>query len=176
MSTLFENIFTFLFSFFSVRDILLLKEVFPLSFGSNLRFLREQRNISQKMLSIKIGVAQSSISDWEADRKMPPSKTILKLADILDVSTDEIFERPIPKTPPCSSPISQLCAAYNLNDTARAMIETIISMPPAEREVVAGLARRFSSALDRDDDELLNRSAEQLDREKEAESKTKARA
>ena len=56
------------------------------------------------------------------------------------------------------------------------MIETIISMPPAEREVVAGLARRFSSALDHDDDELLNRSAEQLDREKKAQNKTKARA
>lgn len=176
MSTLFENISAFLFSFFSVRDILLLKEVIPLSFGSNLRFLREQRSISQKMLSIKIGVAQSSISDWEADRKMPPSKTILKLADVLDISTDELFERPISKTSPCSSPISKLCAAYNLNDTARAMIETIISMPPAEREVVAGLARRFSSALNHDDDELLNRSAEQLDREKEAQNKTKARA
>ena len=110
--------------------------------------MREQRNISQKMLSIKIGVTQSSISDWEADRKMPPSKTILKLADVLDISTDELFERPISKTSPCSSPISKLCAAYNLNDTARAMIETIISMPPAEREVVAGLARRFSSVLD----------------------------
>ena len=170
MSTLFENISAFLFSFFSVRDILLLKEVIPLSFGSNLRFLREQRNISQKMLSIKIGVAQSSVSDWEADRKMPPSKTILKLADVLDISTDELFERPISKTSPCSSPISKLCAAYNLNDTARAMIETIISMPPAER------ARRFSSALDHDDDELLNRSAEQLDREKKAQNKTKARA
>ena len=126
------------------------------------------------MLSIKIGVTQSSISDWEADRKMPPSKTILKLADVLDISTDELFERPISKTSPCSSPISKLCAAYNLNDTARAMIETIISMPPAERKVIAGLARRFSSALDHehDDNELFNRSAEQLDSEKEAESKT----
>ena len=79
-------------------------------------------------------------------------------------------------SPSDSSLLSQLCAAYNLNDTARAMIETIISMPPAEREVVAGLARRFSSALDHDDDELLNRSAEQLDREKKAQNKTKARA
>ena len=140
--------------------------------------MREQRNISQKMLSIKIRVTQSSISDWEADRKMPPSKTILKLADVLDISIDELFERPISKTSPCSSPISKLCAAYNLNDTARTMIETIISMPPAEREVIAGLARRFSSALDHehDDNELFNRSAEQLDSEKEAESKTKARA
>ena len=253
-----------------------------MSFGSNLRLMREQRNISQKMLSIKIGVTQSSISDWEADRKMPPSKTILKLADIFNVSTDEIFERPASKASSCLSPISQLytasrnqpcykkandtrcnfslrvkglrerdgytqsnlakvlhvsqstiggwetqvreptlkgisdlcsifntsadyllgltsnpnipisasssdsslvsqlCTVYNLNDKARAMIEMIIAMPPNECEIIAELAQRYTSLLNRkvpeDENEPFRRAADQLTNDKKNDGITKARA
>ena len=68
-----------------------------MSFGDVLRTLREERGISQKMLAIRVDITQSSISDWEADRKMPPVKTILKIADIFDVSLDRLFDRPIKK-------------------------------------------------------------------------------
>ena len=116
-----------------------------------------------------------------ASARAPTLKGISDLCSVFNTSADYLLgltnnsRASDSVSPSDSSLLSQLCAAYNLNDTARAMIETIISMPPAEREVVAGLARRFSSALDHDD-ELLNRSAEQLDREKEAQNKTKARA
>lgn len=64
-----------------------------MSFGEKLKKLREERGISQKMLAIRLEIAQSSVSDWEADRKMPPVKTILKIADTFDVSLDLLFDR-----------------------------------------------------------------------------------
>lgn len=154
-----------------------------------IREARKKKALTMKELAQKVGVVESAISMYETGKREPDYSTLVKIADVLDVSTDFLlcrtnsflngdFSAVVEPAKLDSSLVSQLCAAYNLNDTARAMIETIISMPPAECEIVAGFARRFSSALDHehDDNELLNRSAEQLDREKEAESKTKARA
>lgn len=145
----------------------------------DLKSLRSRKHVTQQRLASDLGISRSTVAMWENGSNEPDNAMLLNLANYFSISVDELLGRS-PETSshfePSPSLVSQLCAAYNLNNTARAMIETIISMPPAEREVVAGLARRFSSALDRDDDEVLNRSAEQLDREKEAESKTKARA
>lgn len=64
-----------------------------MSFGDKLKKLREERGISQKMLAIRLEIAQSSVSDWEAERKMPPVKTILRIADMFGVSLDSLFDR-----------------------------------------------------------------------------------
>lgn len=145
----------------------------------DLKSLRSRKHVTQQRLASDLGISRSTVAMWENGSNEPDNAMLLNLANYFSISVDELLGRS-PETSshfePSPSLVSQLCAAYNLNNTARAMIETIISMPPAEREVVAGLARRFSSALDRDDDELLNRSAEQLDREKEAQNKAKARA
>ena len=145
----------------------------------DLKSLRSHKHVTQQRLASDLGISRSTVAMWENGSNEPDNAMLLKLAHYFSISVDELLGHS-PETSlhcePSPSLISQLCTAYNLNDTARTMIETIISMPPAEREVVAGLARRFSSALDHDDDELLNRSAEQLDREKKAQNKTKARA
>ena len=152
------------------------------NFSLRVKGLRERDGYTQLSLAKSLHVSQSTIGGWETQAREPTLKGISALCSVFNTSADYLLgltnnsRASDPVSSSDSSLLSQLCTAYNLDDTARAMIETIISMPPAEREVVAGLARRFSSVLDHDDDELLNRSAEQLDREKEAESKTKARA
>lgn len=152
------------------------------NFSLRVKGLRERDGYTQLSLAKTLHVSQSTIGGWETQAREPTLKGISDLCSVFNTSADYLLgltnnsRASDSVSSSDSSLLSQLCAAYNLNDTARAMIETIISMPPAEREVIVGLARRFSSALDHDDDELLNRSAEQLDREKEAESKTKARA
>lgn len=149
----------------------------------DLKSLRSRKHVTQQRLASDLGISRSTVAMWENGSNEPDNAMLLNLANYFSISVDELLGRS-PETSshfePSPSLVSQLCAAYNLNNTARAMIETIISMPPAEREVVAGLAQRFTAALcheaKQDDNELLNRSAEQLDREKEAQSKTKARA
>ena len=92
MSTLFEKFFFLSFNYFSKSDILYLGGEY-MAFGEKLKKLREERGISQKMLAIRLEIAQSSVSDWEAERKMPPVKTILRIADMFDVSLDVLFDR-----------------------------------------------------------------------------------
>lgn len=45
--------------------------------------------------------------------------------------------------------ISQLCEKYKLDDMARVLLETFISMPQDERDVVMNFARRVAEATNR---------------------------
>lgn len=55
---------------------------------SNIRQLRKQRNISQKMLGDAIGLSQQVISRMECDRSKIQVDVLMNLADYFQVSTD----------------------------------------------------------------------------------------
>jgi transcriptional regulator with XRE-family HTH domain len=58
---------------------------------NKIRELREQRKIGQKVLAAEIGVSQPTISDWEAERKIPSSKNIAAIAKFFGVSMEYIL-------------------------------------------------------------------------------------
>ena len=58
---------------------------------SNIRQLRKQRNISQKMLGEEIGLSQQVISRMERDRSNIQVDVLINLADYFHVSTDCIL-------------------------------------------------------------------------------------
>lgn len=55
---------------------------------SNIRALRKQKNISQKMLGDAIGLSQQVISRMECDRSKIQVDVLMKLAEYFQVSTD----------------------------------------------------------------------------------------
>lgn len=68
-------------------------------FNENLKIAREQRGLSQKDVAEKIGVAKSTYSLYESGNREPNVQTIKKIADVLDVSADELLGIPsIPTT------------------------------------------------------------------------------
>lgn len=60
-------------------------------FNENLKYAREQRGLSQKEVSEKIGVAKSTYSLYESGNREPNVQTIKKIADVLSVSADELL-------------------------------------------------------------------------------------
>lgn len=62
-----------------------------LALGKRIAALRKKKNVTQVELSEKIGVGQPLISSYEIGRSRPPHEFIKKLAEALDVSTDDIF-------------------------------------------------------------------------------------
>ena len=58
---------------------------------SNIRQLRKQRNISQKMLGEEIGLSQQVISRMERDRSKIQVDVLITLADYFRVSTDYVL-------------------------------------------------------------------------------------
>jgi transcriptional regulator with XRE-family HTH domain len=67
--------------------------------GSIIRKLREDSGWTQAKLGEKLGVAESTISLYESDKREPHIATINRLADIFNVSADYILGRSVDRTP-----------------------------------------------------------------------------
>ncbi len=73
------------------------KKVPPSSeFGRRLTDLRTARGLTQIQLAQLIDSTQRCISRYETVAEMPPAASIVRLAEVLEVSTDELlgFEKP----------------------------------------------------------------------------------
>ena len=57
-------------------------------FGQRLKTLRKERSLTQKQLATLIGVRNSIISFYEVGDRMPSPEVIVKLSQVLHVSTD----------------------------------------------------------------------------------------
>lgn len=57
---------------------------------------RKQHNLSQEDLAAKIGVSRQAISKWERAEASPDTDNLILLADIYDVTLDELLKGEIP--------------------------------------------------------------------------------
>ena len=60
-------------------------------FNENLKIARERKGLSQKDIADGIGVAKSTYSLYESGNREPNVQTIKKIADLLNVSADELL-------------------------------------------------------------------------------------
>lgn len=65
--------------------------VIIINFGKRLKELRQQNNLSQRKLATALGVAQSSITSYEAEQKSPTAEVIIKAAQYFKVSSDYLL-------------------------------------------------------------------------------------
>lgn len=61
--------------------------------GDKLIFLRKSRGWTQEEISKKIGVHRGTYSNYETNKREPDYKTLKKLADIYEVTTDYLLGR-----------------------------------------------------------------------------------
>ena len=60
---------------------------------NNLRKLRKERKLTQLSLQMKTGIEQSLLSKYETGERIPPTDSLLILADFYGVSIDYILCR-----------------------------------------------------------------------------------
>ena len=63
-----------------------------ISFGTNLRALREKRNLSQEDLARKLQISRQSISKWEQGISYPSILYLVPLAKIFDCTLEELLK------------------------------------------------------------------------------------
>ena len=63
-----------------------------MSIGTAIKRLRRDRNITQEQLAEYLGISTGAISQWECDRTAPDITQLPLLANIFDVSADELLE------------------------------------------------------------------------------------
>jgi len=60
-------------------------------FHENLILLRKLKKLSQEELAGKIGISRQTLSKWETGESLPDIEKAKQLADILDVSLDDLL-------------------------------------------------------------------------------------
>ena len=63
------------------------------SMKNNLKALRKARGLTQIALQMKTGIEQALLSKFENEERVPPTETLIKLADFYNVSIDYILCR-----------------------------------------------------------------------------------
>lgn len=62
------------------------------TFGNMVAVLRKEKGMTQVELAEKMGVTDKAVSKWERDISFPDVSSIPKLAEILEVSVDELMQ------------------------------------------------------------------------------------
>ena len=67
------------------------KGVQCIMFSKNLKTLRKQKGFSQEELASRLHVVRQTISKWEKNLSVPDADTLIRLAEILEVSVSELL-------------------------------------------------------------------------------------
>lgn len=59
----------------------------------NLKKYRDKLNISQRQLAIQLNISPTALNKYEKELNEPSIETLIKLADIFNISIDELVER-----------------------------------------------------------------------------------
>ena len=62
------------------------------SIGETIASLRKEKGMTQNELAEKMNVTDKAVSKWERDLSCPDINTISKLADVLNVSVEELLK------------------------------------------------------------------------------------
>lgn len=77
-------------------------------FGENLKTLRKQKGFSQEELATRLHVVRQTISKWEKNLSVPDADTLIRLAEILEVSVSELLGAKIENEDTASDVAEQL--------------------------------------------------------------------
>ena len=62
------------------------------SFGAMIAAMRKEQGMTQLELAEKMGVTDKAVSKWERDLSFPDVNSIPRLAEIFDVTVDELMQ------------------------------------------------------------------------------------
>lgn len=107
-----------------------------MSFGERIKKCRKEMSLSQKEFGQKIGVAESTVSLYESNKRFPDVDTLKRMSALFDVSIDYLLGNSSSRTPQGTRPKdlkdlnkflqqSEIIFdgdTYNLTDEERAMV------------------------------------------------------
>lgn len=85
--------------------------------------IRNGCNISQKQLAAYLGISQGNLFDWEKGRSQPDIDMLIKIADYLEVSVDNLIGRSSLKH-----------SGKSGNDDAERIVAAVRNMPVRDLE------------------------------------------
>ena len=111
-------------------------------FSKNLKFLREQKKLSQNKLAELSNVNQTTIARWESEEISPSLDNIYDVADVLNVSIADLTGRDLTEEQPSFDELELLFSKNKdiLTDDDKETIKFVIEK--AKRKVDEQLDRK----------------------------------
>ena len=66
-----------------------------MNFSENLKKLRKENNLSQEMLSEKLGVSRQSVSKWESNQAYPELDKLNQISKLFNVNIDDLLNNDV---------------------------------------------------------------------------------
>lgn len=76
--------------------------------GENLKTLRKKKGLSQEELATRLHVVRQTVSKWEKNLSVPDADTLIRLAEILELSVSELLGEKIENESTTSDVAGQL--------------------------------------------------------------------
>lgn len=104
----------------------------------SLRICREAKGYSQKYVALAIGVAPPQISKWESGTTLPTLDKLIKLAELYEVTLDEIVGRSVTKEEHTLEETQLIAVFRQLTTVGREMVlgnaKMVLSMPEMRKQ------------------------------------------
>jgi len=120
--------------------------------NDKIKQLREAKSIQQKTLALTLGVAQSTVSNWESGRQEPNPAQRQKLCKYFGIIEAELFGAISPRINPeileaLQDPIAvkALLITYknsqDIKNTIKALLDCLPSLTPEKRQAILALCK-----------------------------------
>lgn len=63
-----------------------------MTIGEKIRNLRKDKGLTQEAVASALEVSRQAIAKWECDQRSPSTENLLKLANLFDVSLEELVD------------------------------------------------------------------------------------
>jgi transcriptional regulator with XRE-family HTH domain len=88
-----------------------------MNFGKRLRQLRKEKGLTQAELAKLLSIGESTVSFYESGKRQPDYETLIRLAEVFNVSVDYLLGRTEHKAPNTNKPgSSEVIAAHRADD------------------------------------------------------------
>lgn len=104
--------------------------------GANLKRLRKERSIKQYTLAAALGIARSTLCQYESGERTPSDELKLAIADYFGVTVDQLL-REAPQALTLSQRERQLIAAYRAHPAMQPSVDRLLGLEAPSLTLVA---------------------------------------
>lgn len=120
-------------------------------FAKRLLYYMYYLNISQKELSDRVGVSESSVSQWVKGTKVPRADKVDKICDVFNCKRSDLVDNPTAKTPVISdSDLEFLGVVSELDADSQALVyelATLLRKDKPDSDDALAMIGKLSKAL-----------------------------
>ncbi len=143
-------------------------------FAQRLVQLRKQKGLTQEQLAKDLGVTRVAVSLWESAKREPDLEMFRKMANVFDVSIDDLSGSSVTKNSTAPSDMEKLIRNHigdvekEMTPERGAMVEKIVKFfsNPDSPEVVAKVEKLIAAGFTKDNIELYIKMAEAQEKTK----------